>query len=160
MGKKNKGGADFISKIPKGIWLFISFIVAMLVWTLLSVTPQTARCFPNAVKVVESIGLMQGERGILLQDIGSSLISVFWGFLLGFVISVPVAFLMAWYRPVRFILEPWIQFIRNIPPLAYVPLIVIGVGVGRTPQIIVICLATFLIMTVTILGWLSMWMKR
>ena len=69
MGKKNKGGADFISKIPKGIWLFISFIVAMLVWTLLSVTPQTARCFPNAVKVVESIGLMQGERGILLQDI-------------------------------------------------------------------------------------------
>jgi NitT/TauT family transport system permease protein len=150
MGKKNKGGADFISKIPKGIWLFISFIVAMLVWTLLSVTPQTARCFPNAVKVVESIGLMQGERGILLQDIGSSLISVFWGFLLGFVISVPVAFLMAWYRPVRFILEPWIQFIRNIPPLAYVPLVVIGVGVGRTPQIIVICLATFLIMTVTI----------
>ncbi|MFR3168370.1 MAG: ABC transporter permease [Blautia hansenii] len=149
-GKKNKGGADFISKIPKGIWLFISFIVAMLVWTLLSVTPQTARCFPNAVKVVESIGLVQGERGILLQDIGSSLISVFWGFLLGFVISVPVAFLMAWYRPVRFILEPWIQFIRNIPPLAYVPLVVIGVGVGRTPQIIVICLATFLIMTVTI----------
>ena len=25
MGKKNKGGADFISKIPKGIWLFISY---------------------------------------------------------------------------------------------------------------------------------------
>lgn len=90
------------------------------------------------------------ERGILLQDIASSLISVLWGFLLGFVISVPVAFLMAWYRPVRFILEPWIQFIRNIPPLAYVPLVVIGVGVGRAPQIIVICLATFLIMTVTI----------
>ena len=150
MGKKNKGGADFVSKIPKGIWLLISFVVAILVWTLLSVTPQTARCFPNALKVLESIGLMQGERGILLQDIGSSLISVFWGFLLGFVISVPVAFLMAWYRPVRFILEPWIQFIRNIPPLAYVPLVVIGVGVGRTPQIIVICLATFLIMTVTI----------
>ena len=57
---------------------------------------------------------------------------------------------MAWYRPVRYILEPWIQFIRNIPPLAYVPLVVIGVGVGRTPQIIVIWLATFLIMTVTV----------
>ena len=149
MGKKSKGGADIIGKIPKGIWLLISFVVAMLVWTILSITPQTARCFPNAVKVLQSIGLMV-ERGILLEDIASSLISVFWGFLLGFVISVPVAFLMAWYRPVRFILEPWIQFIRNIPPLAYVPLVVIGVGVGRTPQIIVICLATFLIMTVTI----------
>ena len=29
------------------------------------------------------------------------------------------------------IIEPWIQFIRNIPPLAYVPLIVIAAGVGR-----------------------------
>ena len=71
-------------------------------------------------------------------------------FALGFVTAVPVAFLMAWYLPVRNILEPWIQFIRNIPPLAYVPLVVIAVGVGRKPQIIVIWLATFLIMTVTI----------
>src|SRR5699024_6622286 len=44
----------------------------------------------------------------------------------------------------------WIQFVRNIPPLAYVPLVVISAGVGRTPQIIVITIATFLIMTITI----------
>ena len=46
--------------------------------------------------------------------------------------------------------EPWIQFIRNIPPLAYVPLIVIAAGVGRKPQIIVITIACFLIMCITI----------
>ncbi len=57
---------------------------------------------------------------------------------------------MAWYRPVRNIIEPWIQFVRNIPPLAYVPLVVISAGVGRKPQIIVITIATFLIMTITI----------
>ena len=57
---------------------------------------------------------------------------------------------MAWYIPVRGIIEPWIQFIRNIPPLAYVPLVVITAGVGRKPQIIVIWIATFLIMAVTI----------
>ena len=68
------------------------------------------------------------ERGLLFKDIGSSLISVIAGFAIGFVTSIPVAFLMAWYRPVRYIVEPWIQFIRNIPPLAYVPLVVIGVA--------------------------------
>ena len=57
---------------------------------------------------------------------------------------------MLWYSQVRNIVEPWIQFIRNIPPLAYVPLIVMVAGVGRKPQIIVITIATFLIMTVTI----------
>ena len=100
-------------------------------------------------QVLASLGTMI-ERGVLWQDFSSSMISVVMGFVLGFVTSVPVAFLMAWYRPVRYIVEPWIQFIRNIPPLAYVPLVVISAGVGRRPQVIVIWLATFLIMTVTI----------
>ena len=90
------------------------------------------------------------KNGALAQDFCSSMISILAGFALGFVTAVPVAFLMAWYLPVRGILEPWIQFIRNIPPLAYVPLVVITAGVGRKPQIIVIWIATFLIMTVTI----------
>ena len=128
MGKKSKG-ADFVGKIPKGVWLLISLVVALILWTVLSIIPSTSRCFPNAIKVIGSIQTMV-SRGLLFKDIGSSL--------------------MAWYRPVRFIIEPWIQFIRNIPPLAYVPLVVIGVGVGRTPQVIVIWLATFLTMTVTI----------
>ena len=148
MGKKSKG-ADFVGKIPKGVWLLISLVVALILWTVLSIIPSTSRCFPNAIKVIGSIQTMV-SRGLLFKDIGSSLISVLLGFLIGFVTAVPVAFLMAWYRPVRFIIEPWIQFIRNIPPLAYVPLVVIGVGVGRTPQVIVIWLATFLTMTVTI----------
>ena len=83
-------------------------------------------------------------------DISSSLISVTAGFAIGFALSLPVAILMAWYKPVRNIIEPWIQFIRNIPPLAYVPLVVLSAGVGRKAQIIVITIATFLIMTVTI----------
>ena len=33
-------------------------------------------------------------------------------------VALPVAFLMAWYTPVRKIIEPWINFIRNIPALA------------------------------------------
>lgn len=148
MGKKSKG-ADFVGKIPKGVWLLISLAVALVLWYILSIVPSTSRCFPNAVKVIGSIKTMV-ERGLFFKDIASSLISVLLGFLIAFITAVPVAFLMAWYRPVRFILEPWIQFIRNIPPLAYVPLVVIGVGVGRTPQVIVIWLATFLTMTVTI----------
>ncbi|HGA1473270.1 TPA: ABC transporter permease, partial [Streptococcus suis] len=57
---------------------------------------------------------------------------------------------MAWYSPYRNIVKPWIEFIRNIPPLAYVPLVVISAGVGLLPQVIVIAIATFLTMTVTI----------
>ncbi len=144
MKEKNKGG-----KIPNKVWLLISFAVAMVLWYLLSLNPKTARSFPNIVVTLQSAKTMI-ERGVFWKDIQSSLISVSAGFVLGFILSLPTAILMAWYRPVRNIIEPWIQFVRNIPPLAYVPLIVISAGVGRKPQIIVITIATFLIMTITI----------
>ena len=136
-------------QLPAWGWLIISFLAALALWFFLSVNEKTARSFPFLPAILKALGTVI-ERGILAEDFISSMISVLSGFALGFVTAVPVAFLMAWYLPVRNILEPWIQFIRNIPPLAYVPLVVIAVGVGRKPQIIVIWLATFLIMTVTI----------
>ena len=143
MKKKNT------SRIPKKVWLLLSFITALILWTLLSMNEKTARSFPNVIVTFQSMETMI-KRGVFFEDIKSSLISVLAGFAIGFALSLPVAILMAWYRPVRNIIEPWIQFIRNIPPLAYVPLVVISAGVGRKPQIIVITIATFLIMTVTI----------
>ena len=137
------------SRINKNIWLLISLATAMVLWYLLSLNQQTARSFPNVIETFKSLKTMI-DRGVFFTDLSSSLISVTVGFAIGFVLSLPVAILMAWYAPVRNIIEPWIQFIRNIPPLAYVPLIVISAGVGRKPQIIVITIATFLIMTVTI----------
>ena len=146
MLNKKKG---IIDKIPNWGWLCISLATAILLWYFLSVNERTARVFPFIDKMVIAFKTVV-EREILWADIKSSMISVLLGFLFGFLSSVPVAFLMAWYRPVRYILEPWIQFIRNIPPLAYVPLVVIAVGVGRVPQVIVIWIATFLTMTITI----------
>lgn len=140
---------NFIDKIPNWAWLLISFVTAMVLWYFLSIGERTGRCFPYVGEMVKALQTVT-ERGTLWPDIQSSMISVLMGFFFGFITSVPVAFMMAWYRPVRYILEPWIQFIRNIPPLAYVPLVVIGAGVGRLPQVIVIWLATFLTMTITI----------
>ena len=141
--------SKWVEKIPNKAWLTLSILIAIIVWTILSFIPSTARSFPNIFLVVESIWTMVG-REVFFKDIASSLISVVSGFGIGFILALPVAILMAWYRPVRYIIEPWIQFIRNIPPLAYVPLVVISAGVGRTPQIIIITIATFLTMSITI----------
>ncbi len=145
---KKKTGS-LAERIPARVWLLISLAAALIVWTILSVMPLTARSFPNIIVTIQQIKVM-AERGVLLSDIASSLISVSLGYVLGFALALPVAILMAWYLPVRNILQPWILFIRNIPPLAYVPLIVLSAGVGRKPQVITITIATFLIMCITI----------
>lgn len=139
-----------VDRIPNWAWLLISLAVALLVWTALSFGEKTGRSFCHPWEIPGLFVTVAFERGILLSDIASSLLTVVAGYLIGFVIALPLAILMAWYRPVRYVVQPWIQFIRNIPPLAYVPLIVLMLGVGRQPQITVITIATTLIMSITI----------
>ena len=146
MEKKKKG---VMQSIPGWAWVLISLAAAILLWYALSINPKTARSFPFIPAILETAKRMI-DNGALGQDFCSSMISILAGFALGFITAVPVAFLMAWYLPIRGVLEPWIQFIRNIPPLAYVPLVVITAGVGRKPQIIVITIACFLTMCITI----------
>ncbi len=131
------------------LWLLLSLIAALLVWYLLSKGQATGRSFPYLDKVIPAIGTMI-SRGVFWQDIQSSMLCALAGFGLGFITALPVAFLMAWYMPVRKIIEPWINFIRNIPALAYAPLLVIAVGVGQKPAIILIWICSFMTMSITI----------
>ena len=145
----NKNKNSWANKIPAWVWVIISFAAAMVVWYILSLLPATKRAFPFAPITIEGLMTMI-ERGVFWDDLASSLISVAMGYGLGFLIALPVAILMAWYVPVRNIINPWIQFIRNIPPLAYVPLLVACAGIGRSAQVTTITIACFLTMCVTI----------
>lgn len=136
-------------KINDKVWLLISLIVALIVWFLLSIGEKTGRSFPYVPAVLDGMKTMI-EREALWSDFASSMISVILGFALGFVTALPMAFLMAWYTPVRKIIEPWINFIRNIPALAYAGLIVIMLGIGRTPSVVLIWICTFMTMCITI----------
>jgi NitT/TauT family transport system permease protein len=146
---KTKPAAKKKPVISEKVWLLISFCAALVVWYLLSLGKKTGNSFPFVPKVIQGLQTMI-NRDAFFGDLSSSLISIGAGFGLGFVTAVPVAFLMAWYKPVRKIIEPWINFIRNIPALAYAPLIVICAGVGRPPQIILIWICTFMTMSITI----------
>jgi NitT/TauT family transport system permease protein len=131
------------------MWLVISLAVAIALWYVLSIGKATSRSFPFLGKVVPAIKTMI-DRGAFWKDIRSSMICVAAGFGLGFCNALPVAFLMAWYKPVQKIIEPWINFIRNIPALGYAPLLVIIFGVGQKPAIILIWICTFMTMSITI----------
>ena len=131
------------------VWLLLSLCAALIVWYLLSIGKTTGRSFPFIGKVVPAVKTMI-DRGAFWVDIESSLFCVTCGFSLGFLTALPIAFLMAWYAPVQKIIEPWINFIRNIPALGYAPLLVIVFGVGQKPAIILIWICTFMTMSITI----------
>ena len=147
--------AEKRNKTINRLWLLLSLVVALVVWFLLSIGEKTGRSFPFLFSIQGRDSVIQGlqtmiDRKALWSDFASSMISVGMGFGLGFLTSLPMAFLMAWYTPVRKIIEPWINFIRNIPALAYAPLVVIMLGVGRTPSVVLIWICTFMTMCITI----------
>lgn len=90
------------------------------------------------------------ENGILWRHLSMSLSRVAVGYLISICISIPLGFLMAWYKGIRAFLDPFIQFLRCIPPIAYVPIVVAAMGVAEAPKYFIICLACTLTMTVTI----------
>ena len=147
--------AERHTRMVNRLWLLLSLVVALVVLFLLSIGKTTGRSFPFLISIDGRASVLEGlqtmiQRDALWGDLASSLISVVMGFGLGFITSLPMAFLMAWYTPVRKIIEPWINFIRNIPALAYSPLIVILLGVGRTPAVVLIWICTFMTMCITI----------
>lgn len=139
--------STFWSKIPHWVWLVISFTSAILLWVVLSRTASSVFAAP-AVTIEKFMTKMRD--GTLPAHIGSSLFRVITGFGLAFVCAVPMAFLMVWYEPFHHVVEPWIQFVRNIPPLAYIYMVIVAAGVGESSKVIVIFIASFLVMVITI----------
>ena len=72
-----------------------------------------------------------------------SVIRVFGAFELASITAVPVGILMGVSRVARGLLDPPIEFYRPLPPLAYLPLVVIWFGIDETAKLVVIWLACF-----------------
>ncbi|WER47688.1 ABC transporter permease subunit [Cupriavidus sp. WKF15] len=87
-------------------------------------------------------GNVQGGQP-LLEHFHASLVRVFGAFALAVLTAVPVGVLMGVSRIARGIFDPPIEFYRPLPPLAYLPLIVIWFGIDETSKILLIYLACF-----------------
>jgi taurine transport system permease protein len=64
-------------------------------------------------------------------------------FLLALVTAVPIGILMGVNRTMRGLFDPIIEFYRPLPPLAYLPLVIIWFGIGEFPKVFLIFLAIF-----------------
>lgn len=133
---------------------FIAVVVFFFAWWLATYLNSDLKSFlSNPVDIFNALidfGFSPDREYILWTHIGYSLSRVLVGYVIALVTSIPIAFLMAWYKPFRAVLDPFIQFLRCIPPLAYVPIIVVALGTGESSKYFIIWLACFLTMTVTI----------
>jgi NitT/TauT family transport system permease protein len=84
-----------------------------------------------------------GRRGLLVKHITASLVRVGVGFGLAAVLAIPLGVLMGWFGKVHGALNPLVQMLRPISPIAWIPLSILWFGVGNLAPIFLIFLASF-----------------
>ncbi|MDM0013457.1 ABC transporter permease [Variovorax sp. J22P168] len=125
------------------LWLYLTTLALGLgLWWLAAARSGNA-LVPSPVQVAIAAWELALD-GSLFANAAASLGRVLTGFVLGVALAIPAGFLMGWYRLARGLVEPWVQFMRTVPPLALIPLVIVILGIGEDAKVFVIFLASFL----------------
>jgi NitT/TauT family transport system permease protein len=91
----------------------------------------------------------KGYLGVpLRQHVWASVSRTLIGFALAVIIGAPLGLAMGYYRWVDRALRPILSFLRPIPPIAYIPLAVLYLGLGELSKIALIFFASFIYVTI------------
>ena len=129
----------------QGSTLFISIaavLAALLLWFLVTETGLVKPLFlPGPQVVVEKFWsiLQNGYTGApLWEHVLISAGRVFGAFALACLIGIPLGLAMGMVPFARGLFDPFIEFYRPIPPLAYLPLMIIWFGIGEVSKVMLI----------------------
>lgn len=126
-------------------WLFaaIGLLLPLAMWWSVSVGSTVDKVFmPSPVDVFNRLLTWYMEDD-LLSDVGISIYRVTTGFVISAVIALPLALLIGTFRPVQAVLEPLTDFIRYMPAVAFIPLVMLWVGIEESSKISIIFIGTF-----------------
>jgi NitT/TauT family transport system permease protein len=115
--------------------------VLLILWTL-AVKATGTKIFPTPLAVAQAIAVL-AEKSLLWHYMLDSLTRVFSGYLAAIVVGVPLGFLLGWSDAFARAINPIVQVLRPISPLAWMPLAVIWFGVGNTAPVFLIFLSSF-----------------
>ena len=123
-----------------GIWWAIA---AAEIWPPLLV-PSPADVLTQLFTITGYHDGIRGYSNFFLQEhLWHSMSRLLQGAAYAILLGVPVGILLAVVTPLKWIFGPAIDFLRNLPPLAYFSLLVIWFGIDDTPKVALLFLAAF-----------------
>lgn len=132
--------------LPRGaIWgLALAGLLAPLLlwWAATTFGVSNPMFLPGPDAVLKRLGHWLIDEG-LFADIGISVWRVMGGFCSSALLALPLGLYIGTYRPVQAFLEPLTDFIRYMPAVAFIPLVMLWVGIDEGSKILIIFIGTF-----------------
>lgn len=120
----------------------------LLIWQMASAAGLVdAKMLPPPTKILETILYKIGNKppdgNILIVDIMASLQVALSGFFAAIVIGVPLGLFMGWWTFAERFIRPIFELVRPVPPIAWIPLVVVWMGIGLKAKALIIFFTAF-----------------
>ena len=133
----------------------LSVITVLFIWELVTdilhlISPMM---LPSPAKVLNTFiyklcGGVNPDGATLLQHIAASMKIALGGYVVGVIVGVPLGIAMAWNRKFEMFAKPLFDIIRPIPALAWIPLMILWLGIGYWSKVGIIFFAAFISATI------------
>ena len=126
-----------------------SVVTFLIIWYLLSDVFCVFRkgMLPGPISVarsfVEKLSTKTPDGNTLFGHIKASLTVVLIGYVIGVLAGIPTGVLMAWYKPIDYIVRPVFDFLRTIPGVAWIPVVTVWLGIGLKAKAAIIFVNVF-----------------
>jgi sulfonate transport system permease protein len=130
-------------------------ILILITWQVLSTNGSfsVSQLPPPAEVLSGTLGLI--ERGTLWGHIAISVQRVFTGFAIGAILGITLGSAVGLSKPISALLQPTIGALRAVPSLAWVPLLLIWMGIYEEPKITLVAIGAFFPVFTTVAAGLA-----
>lgn len=130
---------------PLELFLMVATIgLPLIAWAVATGSGDHQLFLPSPAATLRAAAALWND-GKLLTDIGSSSLRVAAAFLLAAVIGVPLGLLAGSFRSMEAMIIPITGAIRYMPVAAFIPLVIIWVGIGEASKVLIIFLGVFFV---------------
>ncbi len=130
-----------------GISIFTVLFVLAIWQTAVSFHWVSTRFFDSPVGIIQTIitkiSSKKPDGGLLFQHIWASAKVVWLGFILAAIIGIPLGLFMGWYGICDRIIRPLFEIIRPVPGLAWIPIVIVLLGIGVQARAVIIFAGCF-----------------
>jgi NitT/TauT family transport system permease protein len=128
------------TRVLLGVSFFVLFVAA---WAAVTFSGFVSKTFlADPFMMLKSGYLLLTEMGFA-KDIGMTVWRVLGGFVLAAALALPLGVLMGAYKPIEAFFEPFVSFARYLPASAFIPLLILWVGIGEAQKLSVIFIGSF-----------------
>ncbi|MDR7009811.1 ABC transporter permease [Paraburkholderia strydomiana] len=121
--------------------LALPFVFLAVIEVLVRASILPSHLVPAPSSIVQTLWELGGVR--LARHIGASVARVYAGFALGAVLALLIGAAMGLSRRIDALLDPACQALRAIPSLAWVPILLLWMGIDEAPKITLIAIGAF-----------------